>query len=121
MRNTLKLLRNIFLVLFIAATLIAFAILYRDVLSPLLSEPPIPVEPGTDYGIVKLENITTLIASVIASLTALLGFVITATLNVRKDRREEHESRLTIQQKELELERTRMELEELKRKAAQKS
>lgn len=54
--------------------------------------------------------------SVISMLVSLAGFVVSTVMNVRKDRRETKEAALAMQQKNLELEKLRMELDAMKKK-----
>jgi len=123
MKISLIFVRNIFLAVFILATLAAFAISYREssfatglvAQSGHLNGPP--DEPHV-FLRVELDKLTPIIASVITSLTTLVGFVLTTMLNIRKEKRGARESALSLKQKELDLQRTLLELDELKKKIA---
>jgi hypothetical protein len=121
MKISLTLVRNIFLAIFIVAVLAAFAILYRETYLVMMGQAVSPGNPeGQKFVLqLKLEKLMPVVASVITSLTALVGFVLTAILSVRKERRDARESALSLKQKELDLQRALIELEELKKKVSQ--
>jgi len=117
MRIPLNFVRNVFLAIFIVATLVTFVFLYREYLFAIkITQSPIDTSGIPELIIVKLEKIIPVTASIVTSLTALLGFSLTAILGIRKEKREARESSLSLKQKELEFQRTLLELEELKKK-----
>lgn len=108
MKSRLNWLSIIFLVIFVLSTLIVSVtvLLYR---SSLADE-----SAGLDSAAL------TMIGSAATSLIALVGFIITTVLSLRRERRETRESELILKQKEIELERARLELEQLKRQLEKK-
>jgi len=80
-----------------------------------------PGRPQASSTVVQLDlgKLVPLLASSITALTTLVGFVLTAVLNVRREKREAQESALSLKQKELDLQRALIELEELKKKVSQ--
>ena len=121
MKLSLVTLRNIFLGLFIIATLSAFGYAYRE--ASIVSEIPSsdgPLAPGTPELVVQMEvdRIVPIITSIVTSLTTLLGFVLTSILTLRKEKRDSRESDLALKQKEIELKRALIELEDLKKRTS---
>lgn len=108
MKSRLNWLSIIFLVIFVLSTLIVSVtvLLYR---SSLADE-----SAGLDSAAL------TMIGSAATSLIALVGFILTTVLSLRRERRETRESELILKQKEIELERARLELEQLKRQLEKK-
>jgi hypothetical protein len=103
MKFELRWLRLIFLVIFLVATLVVSGsvLWFRHSLS------------GESLG---LDSVAlTMIGSAATSIIALLGFIVTTVLSVRKEKRETREFELALKQKEIELERARLELEQLKK------
>jgi hypothetical protein len=124
MKITLALVRNTLLVVFIAATLTAFAILVRESsLVRTIAQTASPNAPEEDQLVfqLELEKVAPVMASIITSLTTLVGFILTTILNVRKEVREVRESSLSLKQKELDLQRALIELEQLKKKLSPSS
>ncbi len=121
MKLSLVTLRNIFLGLFIIATLSAFGYAYRE--ASIVSEIPSsdgPLAPDAPELVVQMEvdRIVPIIASIVTSLTTLLGFVLTSILTLRKEKRDSRESDLALKQKEIELKRALIELEDLKKRTS---
>ena len=104
-KSQLNKLRNIFLVIFILSGLLSLGI-------------PIKANSGGTP-----DNSSAIIAiyiSMFTSVTAFLGFLVTAILSFRRDRREALDAELSQKQKEIELERARLELEQLKKQVNKK-
>jgi hypothetical protein len=122
MKISLALVRNIFLAIFIVAVLAAFAILFRETYLVIIRDQAVasPGNPGGSKFVLQLEleKIMPVAATIVTSLVTLAGFILTAILNVRKERREARESALSLKQKELDLQRALIELEELKKKVS---
>ena len=121
MKLSLVTLRNIFLGLFIIATLSAFGYAYRE--ASIVSEIPSsdgPLAPDAPELVVQMEvdRIVPIIASIVTSLTTLLGFVLTSILTLRKEKCDSRESDLALKQKEIELKRALIELEDLKKRTS---
>jgi hypothetical protein len=113
MKNPLKLIRNIFLAIFILAALSAFFLFLRSAdMGGLAASPANP-----EAVVVQPEQVVGIAASVIASLSTLVGFVVTTVLSVRHEKRESLESALALKQKEVELQKALLELEALKKKS----
>jgi predicted membrane protein len=109
MKSRLDTLRMIFLVLFILATLVVsgLVLLLRNSFGHELAEPNLPV--------------LTMVGSAATSIIALLGFIVTTVLSLRREKRETREFELALKQKEIELERARLELEQLKKQLEKKT
>jgi MFS-type transporter involved in bile tolerance (Atg22 family) len=103
MKSELNRLRIIFLVIFLVATLILSVSVL--VFSPALSDESLGLDSAA----------LTMIGSAATSMIALLGFILTTVLSVRREKRETREFELALKQKEIELERARLELEQLKK------
>lgn len=108
MKSQLNWLRIIFLVIFLVATLIVSVsvLWFRHSLS--------------DESLGLDSAALTMIGSAATSIIALLGFIVTTILSVRRERRETREFELALKQKEIELERARLELEQLKKQLDKK-
>jgi hypothetical protein len=122
MKLHLTTVRNIFLAVFIVAALISFSILFRE--SAIVVTEAGATDPGRPEAsntVVQLDlgKLVPLLASSITALTTLVGFVLTAVLNIRREKRDARESALSLKQKELDLQRALIELEELKKKVSQ--
>ena len=121
MKLSLVTLRNIFLGLFIIATLSAFGYAYREAsIVPEIPSSDGPLAPDAPELVVQMEvdRIVPIIASIVTSLTTLLGFVLTSILTLRKEKRDSRESDLALKQKEIELKRALIELEDLKKRTS---
>jgi cell shape-determining protein MreC len=112
MKNPLILIRNVFLSIFILATLSAFFLFLRSAGVGMLAASP--ASPETV--VVQPEQVVGIVASVVTSLTTLVGFVVTTVLTVRREKRESLEAGLAFKQKEIELQKALLELETLKKK-----
>jgi hypothetical protein len=110
MKSRLDLLRMIFLIIFILATLFVSGIvlLRGGNLSTDVSPEPNPAA-------------LTMIGSAATSIIALLGFIVTSVVSLRREKRETREFELALKQKEIELERARLELEQLKQQIEKKT
>ena len=110
MNSRLDLLRMIFLVVFILAALVVSGMVLLF---------------GNSFADVPSEGLNsaalTLVGSAVTSIIALLGFVVTTALSLRREKRETREFELALKQKEIELERARLELEQLKKQLEKKS
>ncbi len=71
--------------------------------------------------LIDWKSVTTISSSIVTSLVALLGFIVTTMFSLRKEKREARESELALKQKEIELERMRLEIEQLKKKPSVKA
>jgi hypothetical protein len=110
MKTRLDLLRTIFLIIFILATLVVSGMalfLGANLSTDIPSEGVNP-------------NVITIVGSAATSIIALLGFVVTTALSLRREKRETREFELALKQKELELERARLELEQIKKQLENK-
>ena len=70
----------------------------------------------TDLTALRAEQSIGVTTSIVTTVISLAGFIVSTTFNVRKDKREALESELALKQKEIELQRALIELEELKKK-----
>ena len=111
MNSRLKLLRKIFLIVFILTGLIAAYLLFFS-----RSYSGMPGVPPPTSSVDSLGFFVTVSTATIS----LLGFLITTTLSFRREKRDARESALAIKQKEIELERARLELEQLKKQVKKK-
>ena len=93
--------------------------IFTEINSSLCDSPPCPgpaqPEPSSASDIAALGWITT----VLTAISSLVGFVSTSILGWRKDRREAKLADLEHKRLEIELEKQRLELEELKKKNSQ--
>ena len=119
MKISLRLLQYIFFFLFVLSVLAGFmTVRFQENLvaqSELLQE-----DGGSSVEEVEKlldERAAGFDASVVMMLVSLAGFGVSTVMNVRRDRREAREAALAMQQKELELEKLRMELETLKKRS----
>jgi len=102
-KSRIVLLRNIFLFIFI------LTILWLCVFGVGLSSSGGPTE-----------TLLTVYIPLFTSVITFLGFVITTVLSFRREKREARDSELSQKQKEIELERARFELEQLKKQVNKK-
>jgi hypothetical protein len=131
-----QILRNFFLVLFVASTL-AFVLFSRAG-----GDAPPATEPTQVPGIVTPEVITTaepgdtsenpttvpsgnvnssaVLGSIITSVTSLVGFITTTVITWRKEKRESSLADMERRKLETELEKSKLELEELKKRRERK-
>ncbi len=121
MKLSLVRVRSIFLGIFILATLVTLIYVYRE--ATIVAENPRPTAPQPAPGsnmVVQLEldKIMPVVASIVTSLTTLLGFALTSIMTLRKEKREAQASDLALKQKEIELKRALIELEDLKKKVS---
>lgn len=129
--NTIK---RIFLVLFVLSTL---SVLVLFVLSSLMSETPAPSmthEPGTPSIPATVDpnavdpssqnsvniNYIALAGSAITSITSLIGFITTTAITWRKEKREASLADVERKKLETELEKSKLELEELRKSREKK-
>jgi hypothetical protein len=124
-------LRNIFLILFVIS--LAFLAVTTAGLSrsgnnfaPAPTEDPAqPDTPETQPGSQSeaqssFISLSTLIGSAITTVTSLAGFLVTTVITWRKEKRDAALADLDRMKKELELEKSRLELEQLKNKPKKK-
>ena len=110
-----------FFVLFILSVLSGFIlVISRDYIVTQAAE--FQLENGEPVGTEELlqsisEKTVSFTASIVSMLLSLAGFIVSAVINVRKDRREARETALTLKQKELELQKALLELETLKKQS----
>jgi hypothetical protein len=123
-----KTIRRVFLILFFFSTLGAL-LLFVFSSSLLAMSAPVTQEPGIvptastdDPGSVEPSpqhtrdiNFTALVGSVITSITSLIGFITTTVITWRREKREASLADMQRQKLETELEKSRLELEELKK------
>lgn len=110
MNAKLRLLRKVFLWIF----LLSFLVLFVEYLSfasyaPTPNPPPVYVDP-----------IVTFYVTISSATISLLGFLITTALSFRREKREARDAELSRKQKEIELEKAQLELEQLKKKLGKK-
>ncbi len=127
----MSILRRIFLVLFIISTLVVWALAWNLTRSTSFhpsptSNPsdtpstPQTVQPETDPSAPAAQNSGALIGSVIASATSLIGFIVTTMISWRKEKRDAALADVQYKKLETELEKSRLELEQLKKTSAKK-
>jgi len=116
MKISLGMVRNIFLVAFITATLFTFANFYRGAVVANATNFDDPGQIEQQVTEIKRSS-DILTTSMVTSITSLLGFIVSAVMKIRKDKRESLESALTLKQKEIEYQRILLELEELKKRS----
>jgi TRAP-type C4-dicarboxylate transport system permease small subunit len=104
MMSRLNLLRNVFLIIFIL-TILWFCIFG---IPPLLQESN------------STKDLLAISISLVTSVITFLGFVITTILSFRREKRETRDAELSQKQKEIELERAHLELEQLKKQVNKK-
>lgn len=104
--NGLKVARTVFLILFVVALLF---------MSLLMGAGGAAV-PGTP----NLSAELPLYISMFTSVITFLGFITTSILSFRREKREARDAELSQMQKEIELEKARLELDQLKKQAGKK-
>jgi hypothetical protein len=127
--NTLK---RIFLGLFILSSIVVL-VLALSLNQAISSAHPSPTEnpsdtpqtpetiiPGTETPIPTAQISGALIGSVIASATSLIGFVVTTLIAWRKEKRDSALADVEYRKLETELEKSRLELEKLKKASTKK-
>ena len=130
-----ELLRNIFLVTFIASTLVLVSFSgLAGVPNPATEPTHIPgsetpevvgtAEPGesseNSHEPSGSMNSSAMLGSIITSVTSLVGFIPTTVITWRKEKRESSLADMERRKLETELEKSRLELEELKKKSEKK-
>jgi hypothetical protein len=118
-------LRNIFLALFVVSTLVLVVLmitgpLVGNVFSQINSSLEWPPSPQTPSNTSEGIGFTMVIGSVITSITSLAGFIVTAVITWRKEKREASLADVQRKKLETELEKSKFELEELKKSAGKK-
>ena len=108
MKSRLDMLRMIFLVIFILATLVVSGLVLLN--SNSFADEPAGLSPAA----------LAMVGSAATSIIALLGFIVTTVLSLRREKRETRAFELALKQKEIELERARLELEQLKNQLKKK-
>ena len=73
-----------------------------------LEEPPV------------VTSIVTMYATILTSIITFLGFLVTTFVSLRQEKRDSRDAILSQQQKEIELEKARLELEQLKKQVNKK-
>lgn len=130
MQNT-NALQRIFLVLFVVSTVVVLVLaisLNRLTATAHPSSTDVPsVAPGTEIPEVdpstepaKTASTSALIGSVIASATSLVGFLMTTVITWRKEKRESALADVERRKLETELEKSRLELESMKKTSSKK-
>jgi hypothetical protein len=125
--------RIIFLILFVLSTLgvlLLFVVLQGKqgpaiavTQTPGISSVPSTGNPNTvvpSAQNIRDVNFTALIGSMITSITSLIGFITTTIITWRKEKRESSLADVERRKLEIELEKNRLELEELKKNRAKK-
>ncbi|MDD2922963.1 MAG: hypothetical protein PHQ36_11830 [Anaerolineales bacterium] len=119
---TTKTARKVFLVVFILSTIFGVGLLFSPVMisSPAATHIPAPPPDGSliqsQEEKSSLSSNMTLVASFATSLASLVGFVMTTAITWRKEKRESALAEIQRKKLELELEKSRLELDELKKK-----
>jgi len=139
----MNILKRIFLVLFVISSLVVWVLalnLTRGTSSnptptsnPSVTSTPTPagdpsdtpgtpetIQPGTEPSAPAAQNAGALIGSVIASATSLIGFAVTTLISWRKEKREASLADMQYKKLETELEKSRLELENLKKASSKK-
>lgn len=117
---TTKTIRNLFLSLFLASTIVFVFLLFSgpmvgNVFSTINSSLGAPsAAPEQSSSNVEISVVT--FGSIAASVTSFIGFLVTTVITWRKEKRESALSEIERKKLELELEKSRLELEELKKK-----
>jgi hypothetical protein len=127
----MSILRRIFLALFIISTLVVWGLALN--LSSNASINPAPtsdpsdtpltpetIHPGNEPTAPAAQNSGALIGSVIASATSLIGFIMTTMISWRKEKRDAALADVQYKKLETELEKSRLELEKLKKSSSKK-
>lgn len=128
-------LRNLFLAIFVASTLalVLFISASRNFASatdptdlPGVETPEVvgTAEPGSNsessHEPSGSMNVSAVIGSIITSVTSLIGFITTTVITWRKEKREASLADMEKRRLETELEKSRLELEELKKGSAKR-
>jgi H+/gluconate symporter-like permease len=127
----MNILRKIFLALFIISTLVVLGLALNlnrgaSINPSSTNEPsdtpgtPETIHPGTEPTAPAAQNSGALIGSVIASATTLIGFIVTTLISWRKEKRESALADMQYKKLETELEKSRLELEKLKKSGSKK-
>jgi hypothetical protein len=127
----MSILRKIFLALFIISTLVVLGLALNlnrgaSINPSSTNEPsdtpgtPETSHPGTEPTAPAAQNSGALIGSVIASATSLIGFVVTTLISWRKEKRESALADMQYRKLETEQEKSRLELEKLKKSGSKK-
>ncbi len=119
-------LRDMFLVLFIASTVVVLLLMLLGpvvgnvftLISSSLSPAP-PVTPSPPQNSDSMGS-TVLVGSIITSVTSLIGFITTTVITWRKEKREASLAEVQRKKLETELEKSKLELEELKKSKEKK-
>ena len=127
----MNILRRIFLLLFVISSLVVWVLALNlnrgtSVNPSATNEPsdtpstPQTIQPGNDPTAPAAQNSGALIGSVIASATSLIGFAMTTLISWRKEKRDSALADVQYKKLETELEKSRLELEKLKKTSAKK-
>ncbi|WP_150785575.1 hypothetical protein [Pseudomonas fluorescens] len=96
----------------------------RSQMAPAPATPPVESGPGSvgrpSGGLDKAVSLVSL-ASMLTSITSLIGFLITTRISWRKDRREADTADLDLEKKKLELEMLRLDIEKRRKENSSKS
>jgi hypothetical protein len=127
----MNILKSIFLGLFILSSIVILVLALT--LNQAVSASPSPttspsdtpqtpetIIPGTETPVPTAQISGALIGSVIASATSLIGFVVTTLIAWRKEKRDSALADVEYRKLETELEKSRLELEKLKKAAVKK-
>ena len=111
-RKTYALARNVFAALFFVAVFVLLLVLVLDARNTSSGGqgPNTSEDAGAQIVVV---------ISLLTSLTSLIGFISTTVLNWREEQREMLTAQLARQRQELEIERLRLELEQLKKRQSE--
>ncbi len=127
----MNILRRIFLLLFVISSLVVWVLALNlnrgtSVNPSPTNQPsdtpstPQTIQPGNDPTAPAAQNSGALIGSVIASATSLIGFAMTTLISWRKEKRDSALADVQYKKLETELEKSRLELEKLKKTSAKK-
>jgi hypothetical protein len=127
----MSILRKIFLALFIISTLVVWGLALNLNRSASINPSPTgessdapstpeTIQPGTEPTAPAAQNSGALIGSVIASATTLIGFIVTTLISWRKEKRDAALADVQYRKLETELEKSRLELEKLKKTSTKK-
>jgi hypothetical protein len=127
----MNILKRIFLFLFIVSSLVVLGLALNlnsgaSINPSSTNEPsdtpgtPETIHPGTEPTAPAAQNSGALIGSVIASATSLIGFVVTTLISWRKEKRDAALADIQYRKLETELEKSRLELEKLKKPGSKK-
>jgi H+/gluconate symporter-like permease len=130
----MSILRKIFLALFIISTLVVWGLALDLNRSASINPSPTgessdapstpeTIQPGTEPtapAAPAAQNSGALIGSVIASATTLIGFIVTTMISWRKEKRDAALADVQYRKLETELEKSRLELEKLKKSGSKK-